>query len=78
MKVSLTLDSFPMAYVDRMVQELKKYLDRFDVQVGGETTVYLTFCSDDIVKIQEACIICDKYRFGGDENAGSVLCGDED
>ena len=74
MKVSLTLDSFPMSYVDRMVQELRKYLDKFDIQVGGETTVYVTFYSDDIVKIQEACIVIDRYNFGGDENAGSLLC----
>ena len=76
MKVSITLDSFPMKLLNMMIQELAKYLDGIDVQAGGET-VFVTFSSDDIVKIQECCIIVDKYNFGGGSDGSEILLGDK-
>lgn len=77
MKVALTLDNFPMHFVDTMEKELRKRIPSVDIQVGGESTVFVTFTSDDIVKIQEGCIICDKYRFGGEEDDDSFLYSDD-
>lgn len=64
MKVSISMDNFPMLLLNMMIQELSKHIDAIDVQVGGEDTVFVNFCSDDIVKVQIVAIICDKYRFG--------------
>lgn len=78
MKVSLTLDSFPMFLVDTMVADLKKRLPFIDVQVGGEDTVFVSFSTPDIVKVQEIAIICDKYNSGGGSDGSEVFCRDED
>lgn len=64
MKVSITMDNFPVKSLSAMIQELSKHIDNIDIQVGGEDTVYVNFFSDDIVKVQIVAIICDKYRFG--------------
>lgn len=72
MKVSLTLDSFPMSFFDMFKNDLAKYIQA-TIQVGGGDTVFVNFGSDDIVKVQEACIICDKYAFA----KGGVLYGEE-
>ena len=77
MKVSLTLDNFPMLLFDMMVQELAQHIDNVNIQVGGEDTVFVNFCSDDIVKVQIVAIICDKYKFGGGSDGSEILCDDE-
>lgn len=64
MKVSITIDNFPMLLLNLMIQEISKHVDNISVQAGGEDTVYVSFSSDDIVKVQIVAIICDKYRFG--------------
>ena len=64
MKVSISMDRFPMLLLNMMIQELSQHIDAIDVQVGGEDTVFVNFYSDDIVKVQIVAIICDKYRFG--------------
>lgn len=64
MKVSISMDRFPMLLLNLMIQEISKYIDNIDVQVGGEDAVFVSFCSEDIVKVQIVAIICDKYRFG--------------
>ena len=64
MKVSITMDNFPMLFLNMLIQDLSKLVGSVDVQVGGEDTVYVSFFSEDIVKVQEVAIICDKYRFG--------------
>lgn len=66
MKVQLTMSDFPMQALNRMITDLASRHDGIDVQVGGGDTVYVTFSSDDICKIQVLSIICDKYYFGGD------------
>lgn len=76
MKVSLTIPDFPMALVNMLVQDVSKRIDTIDIQVGGENTVYVTFSSEDIVKVQEICIICDKYIFGGGGDGSEVLLRD--
>lgn len=63
MKVSLALSDFPMLLVDMMVADLEKRHPGVDVQVGGEDTVFINFYTDDIVKVQELCIIADMYHF---------------
>ena len=68
MKVSITMDNFPMLLLNLMVQEISKHVENIDIQVGGEDTVFVNFCSDDIVKVQIIAIICDKYRFGENIN----------
>lgn len=64
MKVSISMDKFPMLLLNMMIQELSKHVDNIDIQVGGEDTVFVNFYSEDIVKVQIVAIICDKYRFG--------------
>lgn len=79
MKVQLTLTEFPMNLLNRMVVELAKHLEGIDIQVGGEDTVFVTFSTEDIVKVQVVSIICDKYYFGkGEGDDGSLLFGDEE
>ena len=78
MKVSLTMDDFPMLLLDMMTKELAKHVSNINVQVGGEDTVFVNFCSDDVVKVQIVAIICDKYRFGRGDNGSEVLLGDEE
>lgn len=75
MKVSLTLDGFPMLLLDMFKRELAKYVEA-DVQVGGEDTVFVSFATDDVVKAQEGIIIADKYHFakGGDEGVEILNC----
>ena len=67
MKVSITMDKFPMLLLNMMIQDLAKYIANIDVQVGGEDTVFVSFFTEDIVRVQEVAIICDKYRFGCQE-----------
>lgn len=64
MKVSISMDKFPMLLLNLMIREISQHVDNIDIQVGGEDTVFVTFCSEDIVKVQIVAIICDKYRFG--------------
>lgn len=78
MKVQLTMDKFPMLLVDMMVADLRKYLDRFDIQVGGDSTVFVTFATDDAVKAQAALVICDKYAFGDGSDGSQILHRDEE
>lgn len=66
MKVSITMEGFPMNALNRMITELASRHEGIDVQVGGGTTVYVTFSSEDICKVQVLSIICDKYYYGGD------------
>lgn len=66
MKVQLSMENFPMQALNRMITDLARRHDGIDVQVGGDDTVYVTFSSDDICKVQVLSIICDKYYFGGD------------
>ena len=68
MKVSITIDNFPMLLLNLMIQEISKHVDNISVQAVGEDTVYVSFSSDDIVKVQIVAIICDKYRFGENIN----------
>lgn len=64
MKVSITIDNFPMLLLNLMIQEISKHVDNISIQAEGEDTVHVSFSSDDIVKVQIVAIICDKYRFG--------------
>ena len=75
MKVQLTLDDFPMKYLNKMILELTDYLDNIDVQVGGQSTVFVAFTSDDIVKVQQVSIICDRYTFA-DNDDEKEMCED--
>lgn len=64
MKVSIAMDNYPMSLLNLMVEEISKYIDNISIQATGKDTVLVSFCSDDIVKVQIVAIICDKYRFG--------------
>ena len=77
MKVSITMDYFPMLLLDMMTKDLAKHVENINVQVGGEDTVFVSFFSDDVVKVQIVAIICDKYRFGRGDNGSEILLGDE-
>lgn len=71
MKVSLTLDNFPMLLFESFKEDLAKYVEA-NVQVGGEDTVFVTFSTNDVVKAQEGVIVADRYHFakgGGEEDA---------
>ena len=73
MKVSLTLEDFPMSLFDSFKSELGKYVTA-SVQVGGEDTVFVSFCTDDVSKAQCGIIVAERYRFakGGDANGEPV------
>lgn len=77
MKVSLTMDNFPMLLLNMMIQDISKRIDQIDIQVGGENTVFVTFSTNDIVKVQEISIICDKYNFGGGTDGSEILLQDD-
>lgn len=77
MKVSLTLDNFPMLLFDPFKEELAKYVEA-NVQVGGEDTVFVSFATNDVVKAQEGVIVADKYHFAkGGELDDPVFHQDE-
>lgn len=77
MKVSLTLDNFPMLLFEPFKEELAKYVEA-NVQVGGENTVFVSFATDDVVKAQEGVIVADKYHFAkGGELDDPVFHQDE-
>lgn len=77
MKVSLTLDDFPMLLFEVFKKDLAKYVDA-NVQVGGENTVFVSFTTDDVVKAQEGVIIADRYHFAkGGEDGVEILNCDE-
>ena len=79
MKVSISMDDFPIKLCERFINELHKYIPSASIEVGGENTVFVNFATADVVRAQEAVIICDKYHFGGDSgDGGEILCGDED
>lgn len=67
MKISISMDNFPMLFLNMLVQDLAKIIDNIDVQVVGESTLNVSFFSEDIVRVQEVAIMCDKYRFGCQE-----------
>lgn len=62
MKVSLTLENFPMLLFEAFKSDLAKYVEA-TVQVGGEDTVFVNFATDDVVKAQEGVIVADRYHF---------------
>lgn len=64
MKVTIAMDNFPMLLLDMLVADMARHLNNIDIQVGGEDTVYVSFFTEDIVKVQTIAILCDKYRFG--------------
>lgn len=77
MKVSLTLDNFPMLLFEPFKEELAKYVEA-NVQVGGEDTVFVSFATNDVVKAQEGVIVADKYHFAkGGELSDPVFHQDE-
>ena len=65
MKLSVTLENFPMALATRFTEELHKYADA-EIGFAGKGTATVRMESADIVKIQEVCIICDKYSITAD------------
>lgn len=65
MKLTVTMDDFPMALASRFTEELHKYAD-VGVAFAGKGNVTVHMESKDIVKIQEICIVCDRYSIGMD------------
>lgn len=61
MKVTIDMPDFPMLLLQMFQDDLAQYV-KAEVQAGGDT-VFVTFTTDDVVKAQEAIIICDKYHF---------------
>lgn len=72
MKLSVTLENFPMSLAPRFTDELLKYAEcGVAFKAKGTATIYLD--STDIVKIQEVCIICDKYSIVEDSDVAERL-----
>ena len=72
MKLSVTLENFPMSLAPRFTAELAKYADcGVSFRGKGVATIYLD--SKDIVKIQEVCIVCDKYSIVEDPDIAERL-----
>ena len=65
MKLTVTLDNFPMALASKFNDELHKYAE-VAVAFAGKGTASVHMDSTNIVKIQEICIVCDKYSIGAD------------
>ena len=67
MQISIVIQDFPMKLTSRFCDEVRKYADvSIAFAKDGSTRVYLD--STDIVKIQEVCIVCDKYAIPADTN----------
>lgn len=62
MKVSITMNEFPMLLFDTFKEDLAKYV-KANIQTGGADTVFVTFEANDVTKAQCGIIICDKYHF---------------
>ena len=75
MKIQITMDDFPMSYLEMFKEDLKRQNIEAVVQVGGEDTVFVSSAVPDVVKAQILTILCDKYHFGGED--GQVLYSDE-
>lgn len=60
MQLSITLQNFPMELATRFNAELMKYA-QVTLAFTGKGSVCVHMDSEDIVKIQEVCIVCDKY-----------------
>lgn len=73
MKAQITVEDFPMLFIDMMAEDLKKYLNNYDVQVGENNSVYVTFETNDVVKAQCAVITIDKYSFGRGDDECKIL-----
>ena len=67
MKLTVTIDSFPMSLASNFTEELRKYAD-VGVAFKGKGTATIHMDSTDIVKIQAVCIVCDKYSIVGDKD----------
>lgn len=76
MKISITMDNFPMRFLPSLEADLAKHV-KCNIQVGGEDTVFVNCCVEDVVKGQIVVILCDKYRFGGDSDDSAFCSGDE-
>ena len=70
MKVSITMEDFPVLLFEMFKEDLAKYVDA-NVQLTTNGTVFVTFCTDDVAKAQCGIIVCDRYKFKGD---GSDVC----
>lgn len=60
MKISITINDFPLLLLDSMKQELNKYVDCEVVELGSDVKIS---CSADVVKCMEVVAVCDKYNF---------------
>lgn len=60
MQLSITLQNFPMNMASRFCAEIDKYA-KTSIAFSGKGTATVHMDSEDIVKIQEVCIVCDKY-----------------
>lgn len=65
MKLTVMMDDFPMALASQFTEELHTYAE-VGVAFAGKGTATVHMDSTDIVKIQEICIVCDRYSIGVD------------
>ena len=72
MKLTVTIDSFPMSLASRFTEELHRYAD-VGVAFKGKGVATVHMDSADIVKIQEVCIVCDKYAIVEDPDVADKL-----
>lgn len=70
MKVSITLEDFPVLLFEMFKKDLAKYVDA-NVQLVANSTVFVTFCTEDVAKAQCGVVVCDKYKFKG---SGADVC----
>lgn len=74
MKLTVIIEDFPMRLATNFSEELRKYAD-VALAFTGKGTANIHMESNDIVKIQEVCIVCDKYSIGADADVSEKLEG---
>ena len=72
MQLSITLKNFPMGLAPRFCDEIAKYA-KANIAFSGKGTATVHMDSEDIVKIQEVCIVCDKYSIATDADISDKL-----
>ena len=64
MQLTILMEDFPMLFLNMLVEDLGKRAEDIKIEALNDGSVCVSFSSEDIVKVQEIAILCDKYRFG--------------
>ena len=63
MDIFITMNDFPTKLLPKFKEELKSHNIKADVQERRDGSVMFSCTGEDVVKVQIAVIIADKYRF---------------